>query len=333
MAKRPPSRYHTTEELVNDLDPWLKREPVAATARPFLRFHHYAAHWIRRRPAAAVALVMTALFAAAACAGWRWHQGELAASVRQGQEQLMRAAEQTQAERQQREKERREGQEQLYQIRQDLLGPFLDRASRLRDANRAPEGALWLSRAFALGLELGDENLQRRAGEALLEHNRPMRLPKEMGGSMRPLHDTAARRLFGLPSLPDSPDDRRLAALIGRPFPALKWSDQVAFHPAGRSVLLCSAAEVSLWDIESGKRLGGPALPPGESITAVFAPDGRAVLTRSSKEMARLWEVPGFKLLHSLPCAAIAPDAASVAIVRSRRPSCTTRSPASRAGR
>src|SRR5262249_39996440 len=71
-------RYRAAQELAEDLDRWLGAQPIRARrASPGER----ALKWVRRRPALAALLAVTALAVIALVAGQVWHDRQLRAEV------------------------------------------------------------------------------------------------------------------------------------------------------------------------------------------------------------------------------------------------------------
>jgi WD40 repeat protein len=233
--------------------------------------------------------------------------------ARRGRQEVEAARADAFRERRDRDEESRRAAALLRQTRGDLLGPFHERALRRREAGRPAEGTLWLARAFKIGMDQGDSDLQQRAGLELLAWAASL-------SRSDALRDAAARRLLDLPPpAPQAaqPPDRSLAALLGLPLGPHRWSDVLAFSPDSSAVLLRCGDALSLWDVRTGKRTSTPALPAGERITAaVFASDGRSPLTLSEKGTAQVWELPGFTVKKSLgrSCVQLRPDGRTVVV-------------------
>ena len=96
LRKEPEQRYRTAEELADDLERWLRQEPIQA--RPVTGIERFQ-KWARRHPALAVmsALLVIALTAGMGGVLWQWRQAELARSGevserRRAEEALARAS-------------------------------------------------------------------------------------------------------------------------------------------------------------------------------------------------------------------------------------------------
>ena len=88
LEKQPRRRYATAADLADDLDRMLKLEPIhARPAGPFEK----AAKWSRRRPAAALALVVAVLAPLIIAGGLAWHSHRIGQELALTQTQRSRA--------------------------------------------------------------------------------------------------------------------------------------------------------------------------------------------------------------------------------------------------
>jgi WD40 repeat protein/tRNA A-37 threonylcarbamoyl transferase component Bud32 len=80
LAKEPARRYSSAEALAEDLERWLRSEPILA--RPSSIWEQ-AVKWARRRPTAAALVIVSAVAAAALLIGGLWFNAELQAALGQ----------------------------------------------------------------------------------------------------------------------------------------------------------------------------------------------------------------------------------------------------------
>jgi WD40 repeat protein/tRNA A-37 threonylcarbamoyl transferase component Bud32 len=370
LEKDPRRRYCSAEALAEDLEGWLRGEPIAA--RP-VRAPVRLWRWCRRSPAVAsllVALVLAFLVGFIGIA-WQWRQ-----AVWQRQQAERRLAEN-----------------------------YLDRGRTLCEQGDTGRGMLWLARS----LELAPADLQRAIRlnlaiwypqvnklRAILEHgtvetsatgfSTPNSTPRpgisvvafSPDGSriltketVAQLWDAASGNPIGGPLYdvtrieaikPSSPaigptwggwiaggvlaarfgDDNRTLFTVHDDGAIRRWdtakrtgkipvvhlalnttelTGPVAFSPdgklvlAGQRLLRENRAEIRLWDVATGKRIGKPLQHPTPIQAAVFSPEGHTLVIRSSDHSARLWDVRageprGRRLRHAgaVTAATFSPD-------------------------
>jgi len=76
LRKEPEQRYHTAEELADDLERWLRHEPIQA--RPITGLER-AGKWMRRHPALAATTAMLVVAVVIGISGiiWQWRRAEI----------------------------------------------------------------------------------------------------------------------------------------------------------------------------------------------------------------------------------------------------------------
>jgi WD40 repeat protein/predicted Ser/Thr protein kinase len=272
LDKDPKRRYGSADAVADDLDRFLRGEPILARRASV---SERVVKWARRKPAIAALAALLLLVATSGFAGVVWQWGE----ARTQRDQAVTA-------RNDAEVKRREAQRRSTRL-------ALDRGLGLCEQGHADYGLLWLARGLQLAKNDADD-LQRLlrlslAGwrhqvhplRAILEHQaqvlavafRPDGRAMLTGG-----YDYAAR-LWDADGKPQ-----------GDPWQHQSAVGSILFSPDGKTVLTLSYACVAqLWDFASGKLLGEPF---HERVhAAAWSPDGKTVLTGSWDETARLWDV------------------------------------------
>jgi tRNA A-37 threonylcarbamoyl transferase component Bud32 len=154
LDKEPGRRYGSATEVADDLDRWLAGEPVwARRAGPWER----AAKWVRRRPALAGLIAVSALAVLGLVAGLFWHNDQLREAAEREQRQAEKAT-------RQRDAARRAVNDMYTQVAEkwlagepgmsDVQREFLEKALRYYEdlAQEELEGPeLLLDRAKAIG--------------------------------------------------------------------------------------------------------------------------------------------------------------------------------------
>jgi WD40 repeat protein len=275
LRKEPPKRYATAEDLADDLQRFLRGEPIRA--RPVGPAERLFT-WARRRPApAALLLLLTAAVLTAVGAG-TWfarheYEQRLAADdlARQARENEGRA----------RDKEKAEAAARAdAQLRAAHLA--LDRGQALCAEGDAAEGMVWL--AHALTLAPDDAADLRRAVAAHLAFSRPgvRRLQAclaQPGGAaalavsprgevLVTLGGTAARRWDAVTHQPLEP-----------PLTLPEGGRGLAFSPDGRLVVACTLQQAQVWEAASGQAVSPPFHLPGRFAGVAFSADGKSVIT------------------------------------------------------
>jgi WD40 repeat protein/tRNA A-37 threonylcarbamoyl transferase component Bud32 len=314
LEKEPARRYGSAEALADDLEHWLKGEPIVARPTPAWE---RAAKWVKRRPA--IAGLLAGLVAVAAVGfglvWWQWQDAEDARHTAEGQRVMADAA-------------RRTAEEKTELAESRLAEHYLDRG--LADCEReggAALGMLWLARALeaapatAAGLHetirtnLAGWGHQVHLLKAVLSHQGKI--------------NASAFSPDGKAVLTASVREARLwSAATGQPLtPPLKHQGgvhAVAFSPDGQAVLTGSGewikkrGEARLWSAASGQPLGSPLPHKGPVTALAFSSDGKAFLSASGNE-ARLWSAasrqpltPPLKHPYWVHAVAFSPDGKAV---------------------
>jgi WD40 repeat protein len=282
-------RYPSAEALAEDLERWLRGEPVRA--RPVSAAERVW-KWARRRPERALLGILTAF---ALLWGLTW-------AARQGLDHLERVQaeareRQTQEENQAR-RQWREGQQQLDRVRRALKDGLTACAG-----GRVDEGMLTWAHGLRLATEAGDPDLQQQLRVSLGRWR--WRLPRLLAlvPAGRGSGNIGQLPLYKTQAIAFSADGGRLALtggfvgltvwdlttarpLFETPTDIVLPNRAVALHPDGQVVV----AAGRFWDATTGKPLA--ALPGAGSELAQFSPDGKRLLT---SQPIQLWDAAAAK--------------------------------------
>jgi WD40 repeat protein len=299
LAKEPARRYATARALAEDLQCWLKGEPIAA--RPVGRLER-AARWARRHPAAAALLGVSSV-AALALVGLvvglvysaqlsTAYQSEAAARA---QAELARQAEQA---------ERQKAQDALGAAEAARQAEAVQRL-KAEEAQRKLEAALELidrtasRHSIVLAHQALRENNVSFAQQRLQEVKEPLR-----GWEWYYLNAQCQTHLFSFRGgrVLFSPDGRYLAA---SPSSGLTTELTIRHGP--------DDDVVRVYDVRTGQELCalpgvalggwfGALAQPGRLIAALaFSPDGGRVATTGMDQVVRVYDTRTGRELYALP--------------------------------
>jgi eukaryotic-like serine/threonine-protein kinase len=275
LEKAPLRRYARASELAEDLDRFLKYEPVKA--RPVAHTERLW-RWCRRKTALAMALGLAAIAVTIA----------IGVSVRFAVYQYWTATELKLHVQQIQVRER-----QIDRLAADLA---YEQGQSLCEQGDVGRGMLWLVLGLKGAANVQDTTLDRAfrldiAGWRLRLH--PLRIRWQHPGMIQAVAfspDGATAATAG-----DDNCVRFWNAATSRPvgnvLEHLAPVHAMAFGPDGRTLVTgCDDATARLWDVASGRPIG-PAFHQTQAIRSVaFSPDGRKVITGSLDKTARLWD-------------------------------------------
>ncbi len=283
MAKDPARRYAGARALADDLRRFLAGDPIHA--RPVREWERLLL-WLRRRPAAAAAAVLSglSLLAVVALLVRSAYASEL--------EALLKEAREARAETQ-REKDRAEFFGYLHAI--GLASKEMEQynVSRVRELlASAPEARRQWEWHFLDRLS--------RTGSVRSEHPEPVRQVVFSPDGRRyavALGDLIVPALGGARVL-DSSNDRLLHSLEGH----TAIVTGVAFTPDGDRLLTASFDHtVKVWDLNSGKETRTLTGHAGPVFAVAVSPGGGRAASVSRDRTARVWDLDTGKQLFSLP--------------------------------
>jgi WD40 repeat protein/serine/threonine protein kinase len=337
LEKDPARRYHSAEDLAEDLGRFLNNQPIEARPTGWWR---RSVKWMRRHPTKTiVAGVLIAAALTLLTIGGIYH-------VR-----LEHAVETAEA--------------NAEQNRQNLVRLHVSQGTSAMNAGDGFTALLWFTEALRLDAASPGQEQTHRQRIAALEQGLPrpqqLWLHEDSVNDMRfspdgsriltasdngkvYLWDSETGREVIAPLNTGSPvsfaifsrDGRHIAAasrdgeariwdihdpaapaVVLIPGGMLRWLD---FSPDGRQLVTASDKSARVWDLATGKTLPGELEHSGTVNVALFSPDGRWLATASEDGQVRLWDAATWKatpvvlaLDRAVLCLAFSPDSKYIA--------------------
>jgi WD40 repeat protein/tRNA A-37 threonylcarbamoyl transferase component Bud32 len=314
LAKDPRRRYASAQALAEDLENWLGNRPIAA--RPASTWERLA-KWVRRRPATAAFVCVSAAAILAALAGSLWHAHVLGEALADS------------------DRLRREGLAREALLRDSLYvadmrlgkeawdGGDLSRLAELLERHRPAVGETdrrgfeWHWLKWCLGARVG--TLQAHDGGLLCAAVSPddrFLVTADRKGAVKVWHLATWQPVGTLPGHTDevqravfAPDGRTLATCSKdrtvRLWDVATWTERaclrgghdltvtsVAFAPDGKR--LASAGRdhrIVVWEVPEGRPLRSWLAHSDVVHDVAFTPDGRWLVSAGKDRSARLWDV------------------------------------------
>ncbi|MGV3756458.1 MAG: protein kinase domain-containing protein [Verrucomicrobiota bacterium] len=258
LAKEPAGRYATADDLADDLERWLKHEPIRARA---VSLGERLALWSRRHPAVAalsgLALVLSLVGAAAVL--WQWRE---AVTQRQRADENATRTEAA-----------------LEQARASLWQAHFDRARAQRQTRLIGQRvktleAIRAAVAIRPSAELRDEAIAAFALPDFEPENNWRALPSgtvraAMDPTLRHYAQIAGNKQISVRRLTDGSEAFQVPDELGQP--------DLTFSADGRFLRAESGSGVQVWNVANGRRVFALAIQPGQPLTTGmdFSPDGR----------------------------------------------------------
>jgi WD40 repeat protein/serine/threonine protein kinase len=278
LHKDPQKRYRRALHLAEDLQRFLRGEPIRARATPAWQ---RLAKWVKRRPATAGVLgsILFLTLVGFGLVTWQWRRAE---------------------------RLRTEANEKRLEAEKMSARLALDRGVSLCEHGEVSRGMHWFAQSLRMApqeaddfvghirLQLGAWSRHLHTLQAVLPHRgwvRTVAFSPDGKFLLTGAEDNAAR-------LWDTATGKLACDLL----PHGGWVYAVAFSPDGTKAVTGSFDKTArLWDVPTGKPAGPPWAHQGPVIAVSFSPDGKTVLTGGHDKTAKLWQTATGQLLRTFP--------------------------------
>ncbi len=319
LARDPGRRYHSAGALADDLERFLRGEPIQARPVPAVT---RVLLWARRRPAQAALLVLTVLLLLSTLVGLlgfahheqqrRLEAEDLRSKTEEARQKLAKHREEARLLAGQEVKARGLAESERQAARRETALLFLERGRDLCERGEVRSGLLWMARSLEFAADETDLqpivrlNLAGWLRQLSPAHRTQLEAGHVVAGAFSPDGRRVATGKGSTVSLFDQATGKQLWTVpMARPVTALVWSRDSRLLAAGSGSGTqdnwgkAGPGSVQVIDVETGRVRGEAREHPHTVRCLAFSPDGKHLLTGCQDGHARLWDLETGKL-HKL---------------------------------